>query len=520
MATIMAMIALASPLLITESDAYSENQNGIIVTTVEEGPIIVDVNSGESTTVQLFVTNTTAHHMGVVVSTSEFTSDITTTVSAPTLLGASGDENAVGTILVTLEADQYASNVTIVGNILVTVRDTTGTEPQVFTIPVTVDITSALSSENAYNKFFGVIPNTLGEPFNSPLVTSLITFILWIVATVIIAELVIPILGRLVGVRKTAEEKKKLTKQLTTTITSLMIIIAVNECAQILGAGPEIVYLIGGLSKVLYVILGAIIAWQIYLFIITAFLKGLDENAEMDGMDMSLLPLFKMLGKLLISVVGVCIALSAFGVDLAGIMVSAGVVTLGITLGAQNTLNQFFSGIVMLATRPFKKGDFVKINGEVYIVRKVKLMFTEFASWDVDQIVTIPNNVVSSGTIVNLTQEFGRTRVYAYIDVAYGSDIETVKQCLVNAGMKHPHTIKDGSCSLPNARLTEFAASGITFRLACYVDDFDNSSHYNGQLRELIYKELTENGIEIPYNRIQVDVLSSPEDHLRQQNGA
>lgn len=255
---------------------------------------------------------------------------------------------------------------------------------------------------------------------------------------------------------------------------------------------------------------------MVYLFIVTAFLKGINEAAEVDGMDMSLLPLFKMIGKLVIIVFAVCAALAAFGVDFAGIMVSAGVVTLGITLGAQEILGQFFSGIVLLASRPFKKGDFIQINGTTYRVRKVRLMYTELENWDFDQIVTMPNNTVSAATLVNLSSmDYRRTRVFIYVDVAYGTDIDKAKASLEAAGRKHPHVINDGSCIPPNARVTEFADSGVTMRLACYVDDFNNSAHYAGQIRELVYKQLNEDGIEIPYNRIQVDVLTNPSDHRR-----
>ena len=83
-----------------------------------------------------------------------------------------------------------------------------------------------------------------------------------------------------------------------------------------------------------------------------------------------------------------------------------------------------------------------------------------------------------------------------------------------------PHVITDGSCIPPNARLTEFADSGIRFRLACYVDDFNNSAHYAGQIRELVYRQLNDDGIEIPYSRIQVDILSDPLGHRQGDGGA
>ena len=60
-------------------------------------------------------------------------------------------------------------------------------------IPLTVDITSVFSSESSYNKFFGVFPNTLGEPLNNVWFTVLATFIIWILATIVVSELIIPL---------------------------------------------------------------------------------------------------------------------------------------------------------------------------------------------------------------------------------------------------------------------------------------------------------------------------------------
>ncbi len=513
-AVLAVVIALGMIVPIAAGPSDALNDGDVVVSTSDGSESIdVTIGNGHTKTIQVYVKNTTDGE--VILSDLSVTglgSDVKAVVtsSAGNLLDA---KTSITTVTVALTADNYADNAVMNGTIHIAAKSISDDKSGLIEmeIPLKVTVESIFVNEGAYNKFFGLFPNTLGSPLDDPWVTASVTMILWILGTIVMSEIIIPILTHFVGSRKTAEEKKSLTKRLTTTITLLMIVIAFNECTQIVDAGAEVSHLIGAFSNVIYVILGATIAWQVYTFVISAFLKGLDENADVDGMDMSLLPLFKMIGKLVISVVAVCAALAAFGVDLAGIMVSAGVVTLGITLGAQNTLNQFFSGIVLLATRPFRKGDFVQISGVSYIVRKVRLMNTEFENWDKDQIVTIPNNVVSSATLVNLTKNFHRTRVFVYIDVSYDSDIPKVKACLERAGRKHPHVIVDGSCTPPGARLTEFADGGIRFRLSCYVDDYDNSSHYAGQIRELVWQELMDDNINVPYNRIQVDILSEPE---------
>lgn len=521
---IIAVIAVLSPVMMQDSDALEE---GDVVVQLANGADSIEmaINGGETKTAVAYVTNRTSDYVainGLSVSGLDNTlkADVTISiggingVTKSSVLSPSGKDGCLAVLTITITADNYADTTTCHGMLSFTAMslgDTTAPTLS-FSEPLNVNVESAFVDGDSYNKFFGLFPNTFDSPLNNPWFTALATMVLWIIATIIVSEVVIPLFTHFVGSRKTPEEKKSLTKRLTTTITAIMFVIAFNECTQIVGANAEITHFIHALSDVIYVVLGATIAWQIYIFVVTAFLKGLDETADVDGMDMTLLPLFKMIGKLLIGVTAVCAALASFGVDLAGIMVSAGVVTLGITLGAQNTLNQFFSGIVLLATRPFHKGDFVKIGSESYIVRRVRLMYTEFENWDKDQIVTIPNNVVSSATLINLTKDHHRTRVFIYIDVSYDSDIPKVKECLARAGAKHPHVITDGSCSPPGARLMEFADSGILFRLSCYVDDYDNSSHYAGQIRELVWQELKDNNIEVPYNRIQVDILSTPSD--------
>ena len=525
MAVLAAVITLAALLAACAPASEALSQDDLYFNTLDDGDMRVSFGSGETATVDLYVTNQSSSAVAIGVGSitglgdsieSSYSIEVLNSSNPSSgVLMPAGQNGSIAIITLTLKADLYADTGTFTGSVRIlanAIGDDSGYVE--YEMPITVEVSSVFTEGDSYNKFFGIYPNTLGAPLDSVWFTALATLVLWIIATIIVSEVVIPLFTRLVGSRKTPEEKKSLTKRLTMQITVVMFVIAINECTHIVGANAEISHLIGALSNVVYVVIGALMAWMVYMFIVTAFLKGIDEAADVDGMDMSLLPLFKMIGKLVITVLAVCAALAAFGVDFAGIMMSAGVVTLGITLGAQEILGQFFSGIVLLASRPFKKGDFIQINGTTYRVRKVRLMYTELENWDFDQVVTMPNNAVSSATLVNLSSDdYRRTRVFVYVDVAYGTDLDKAKASLEAAGRKHPHVITDGSCVPPNARVTEFADSGVTIRLACYVDDFNNSAHYAGQIRELVYKQLNEDGIEIPYNRVQVDILTDPSDY-------
>ena len=520
------LIAVTVPGLMSEADADTSDSVIINVDGGSGSSVQVDMDSGSVETVVLYVTNHSSSYLSLdVPSLDTDVLDVTSTVKVggteSNIIYPSGDSEGRHIAIITLsfQTDRLADTQTFSGNITLTFTDL-GLSPDqdnVFTkdVPITVNVNSMYTSEGSYNQFFGLFPNTLPAPFNQPWVTAVITFVLWIIISVIVCEAVIPLFTKLVGTRKTPAEKKSIRSTLTKTISVLMIVVAINECLNIVGTSAEIMSVVSTWSLVFYVIIGAILSWQIYMFIVTAIINGLDEAADIDGIDNSLIPLFKMIGRLVICVLAATIILAAFGVDLAGIMVSAGVITLGITFGAQEIISQFFSGIMLLATRPFKKGDYISLNGTTYIVHKVKMMYTEFENWDKDQIITMPNNAVTAATMINYTKGDPRTRIFIYMSVAYNADLTLAKELMIQAANMHPHVIKDKTCIPPNTRLTNFLDSGIEYRLACYVDDYDLSAHYAGQIREIIYKLFKDNNIEIPYNRLQIDILSDCDGRKR-----
>ena len=520
------LIAVTVPGLMSEADADTSDSVIINVDGGSGSSVQVDMDSGSVETVVLYVTNHSSSYLSLDVPRLDTdVLDVTSTVKVggteSNIIYPSGDSEGRHIAIITLsfQTDRLADTQTFSGNIALTFTDL-GLSPDqdnVFTkdVPITVNVNSMYTSEGSYNQFFGLFPNTLPAPFNQPWVTAVITFVLWIIISVIVCEAVIPLFTKLVGTRKTPAEKKSIRSTLTKTISVLMIVVAINECLNIVGTSAEIMSVVSTWSLVFYVIIGAILSWQIYMFIVTAIINGLDEAADIDGIDNSLIPLFKMLGRLVICVLAATIILAAFGVDLAGIMVSAGVITLGITFGAQEIISQFFSGIMLLATRPFKKGDYISLNGTTYIVHKVKMMYTEFENWDKDQIITMPNNAVTAATMINYTKGDPRTRIFIYMSVAYNADLTLAKELMIQAANMHPHVIKDKTCIPPNTRLTNFLDSGIEYRLACYVDDYDLSAHYAGQIREIIYKLFKDNNIEIPYNRLQIDILSDCDGRKR-----
>ena len=247
------------------------------------------------------------------------------------------------------------------------------------------------------------------------------------------------------------------------------------------------------------------LAWKAYKVVVYNIVVSMDTK---DRIDDSLLPLLNMIGKIIIAIVAVSVILAVMGLSLAAILTSAGLVTLGISLGAQSTLNQFFSGLVLMTSRPFRIGDKIRLgtDGEVLIVRKISVMETEFKNWLNEEVTRVPNSTVMASTIVNMTMDDKSYKVYDYFDIAYGADVDKAREIIMSTVMAHPQVIKDGSKSMPLFRFQSLDSSSVKLRVTYVVPDHENYLTISGQIKEAVYRRFRAEGIEIPFNVVDVHV--------------
>jgi len=416
------------------------------------------------------------------------------------------------TVTVDVNVHKYATAGTYqIGVVLnVTLLDGTST---LTTAPVQVELTvlSPLSSGDTYNKIMGLFKNPFPEPFDGPLASAVITFLLWMVIGSLILFALIPVLLR-AFMRNHTEEGKKVKKGLRALVPLVVLLFAFDSSLRVYGASESIIGPVEVWFNVFYIILGAVIAWGIYLIFIQYIISRISDNRHIEKKEMDLEPLLRLFGKLIIWVFAVAMIMAAWGFNLTAIVTSAGIISLGITLGAQNILNQFFSGMVLLLSRPFKSGDLVKVGSSntVYRVSRVNIMNTVFENWDNEETVIMPNNAVSSSTIVNITGEGLIYKTLIFMNVAYDSDIALAKKLMEKAAMDHPNIITNGSVDLPSTRVTAFLDSSIEIRLIGYVYDFNDNGRVGGELREAIFRAFKENGIKIPFPQrdINLNVVS------------
>lgn len=523
---LLLFLGTVAPLAFSESDAIDEGDFYIDISTSDDSHHVDDsIGNGRTKTWNIYVINLSDKYLGVSYSAKSSSDELKiVSMPEPIMLAPNGEKDNRTTGEISMSVDRYAKDdakFTVSVIVKVIVLNSLEVDMKETELTWNISVDSSFQTSDMYNKFLGFIDNNLPAPFDNPIFTMLVSIIAWFLIFSLIVRLLVPILAAILD-RTTpdVDDRKQFEKILFRLCLPLILLMAINQGLIIVGASNEVIAGFGSLSSILYVVIIAMFVWKVYEFIITSVLKRFEDiDDDNNPVDSSLLPLCRLVGKLIIIVASVSAILGSFGIDLQGILISAGVVSLGITMGAQNVLSQFFSGMVILITRPFKAGDFLKINDNVYIVKKVKIMFTQFYSWEKDRIITMPNNVVTASTIHNMTENGLPVKQYVYFSVAYGTDLEKAKNIMIETAKKNPYVVEDEKYEGPGFRVTNFLGSGIELRLSYFARTFDDTSSSAGLMRQAIYKAFVDNGIEIPYDRLEVDILNDvtgekrPDDH-------
>ena len=192
------------------------------------------------------------------------------------------------------------------------------------------------------------------------------------------------------------------------------------------------------------------------------------------------------------------VGLSISGVNITGIAVVAGALSVGIGFGLQAIANNFVSGIILLFERPIKAGDFVSVGDVEGFVRKISIRATEIETLD-NQDMLIPNSELISGRVTNWVLHNPYGRLIVKIGVAYGSDIEKVAAILEDSANQHEQVISDGRASPPKALFMGFGDSSLDFELRVRITDIKRRYDVLSDLNFSINQRFASEKIVIPF---------------------
>ena len=221
------------------------------------------------------------------------------------------------------------------------------------------------------------------------------------------------------------------------------------------------------------------------------------------GLDRSLQYAIAQIVSNIVLIVGIFIVLDNAGIHLGALTVFAGAVGVGVGFGLQNIASNFISGLVILAERPITVGDRVEVAGIIGQVQHIRARSTVIVTND-NITMIVPNSKFIDSPVTNWTYGDPRVRFRVPVGVAYGSDIEKVREALIAAGKENPHTLSDPE---PSVFLDKFGNNAIEFELVVWSSEMSyRPRRYKSDLNFAIEKKLREAGIEFAFPQRDIHI--------------
>jgi small-conductance mechanosensitive channel len=188
------------------------------------------------------------------------------------------------------------------------------------------------------------------------------------------------------------------------------------------------------------------------------------------------------------------LALSAAGLDFSNVAIVAGALSVGIGFGLQSVVNNFVSGLILLAERPIKVGDWVQVSSGEGLVAKINVRSTEIQTFDNCTII-VPNSSLITEPVKNWTHGDPSGRFAIQLTAEYGNDAAELCELLTKLALDHPKVLRYPP---PAVTFVGFGNMGMNFDIRAHVADIFEGAHVSSDVRIAIAKAMAERGIGIP----------------------
>jgi potassium-dependent mechanosensitive channel len=252
------------------------------------------------------------------------------------------------------------------------------------------------------------------------------------------------------------------------------------------------------LSALACVVIGALAVRAAQRWLAVSFLPRTALDSGLQNSIVALSGYFAM-------IVVVAVALGILGIDLQKIALIAGALSVGIGFGLQSVVSNFVSGLILLAERSVRVGDWVVVKNEEGFVRRISIRSTEIETFDRASVI-IPNQDFITGVVKNWTHSNTVGRIIIKVRVTFDSDVSRVRELLLDAAVKHPQVLP----GTPNVYLMGFGDIGIDFELMCLIGNVSQGLTVRTDLYTDILGKFRDARIRIPYPMHEASVPAVP----------
>ncbi len=255
-------------------------------------------------------------------------------------------------------------------------------------------------------------------------------------------------------------------------------------------------------------VLGALAIYIIGAWLIRRIKRLLLKIFEKRKTEKTIVSFVLSLVTLLLTVILIVITVSALGINTSSFAALLAAVGVALGMALSGTVQNFAGGIIILAFKPFKAGDYIEAQGFGGFVKEVNILNTRLITRDNKEIV-LANGTLSNGNVINYSTRPIR-RVDRTINVAYGTNAQECIDALV-AIMKEDPRILDSStpgAADPFAALEAQNSSDISFTVRAWVKTSDYWDVFF-DLNQRMYTELPAKGIHFAYPHLDVKIRES-----------
>lgn len=295
---------------------------------------------------------------------------------------------------------------------------------------------------------------------------------------------------------KSAQEKKSdITRIIQYSLITVVLIIILPFLdldttihSTIINDHPIDVKLTSILAAVLVLLFARILVW----LSVNILLYGWYQNKRIDhGKQYA----YNQLLSYVVYTIAFIIALQYLGFNLTLLWAGAAALLVGIGFALQQTISDFFSGLVILFERSLEAGDFLDFGDKQGTIKKIGLRASIVETLDRKDVI-IPNSKLVNDNVVNWTKGKATTRFEVLVGVAYGSDLTLVKQLLLQSAMDVRGVLLSPK---PFVRFLNFGDSSLDFGLYFFSMNVTKIEDIKSDLRFKIDQLFRENGVDIPF---------------------
>ena len=231
------------------------------------------------------------------------------------------------------------------------------------------------------------------------------------------------------------------------------------------------------------------------------FINRIENHEDSNYADLNVYKLINYI----IWILAIALSFQTIGIDLTLLFAGSAALLVGVGIGMQQIFNDNISGLFLLFERNLKIKDVVEVDGIIGRVKDIGIRTSRIVSRENIEMI-VPNSKLVSAKVINWSANDKKTRFFLKIGVAYGSDVNLVKNVLLEIAGQHNLILKKPK---PYVLFSDFADSSLNFELGFWTSHNFEHRRILSDLRYSIDKNFREHNIQIPFPQRDVHIMQN-----------